>query len=59
MNVWIRLSDLHRVPVKCQNDHFYVFFAVEEFFSCVVRPDLTFLPIKEAVDVGLAQADEG
>ena len=35
------------------------FFAVEEFFSCLLRPDLTFLPIKEAVDVGLAQADEG
>jgi len=32
MNVWIRLSDLHRVPVKCQNDHYV---DDDDYFSCL------------------------
>ena len=38
---------------------FLIFFAVDEYFSCLVQPDLTLLPIEEAVDVRLAEADEG
>ena len=38
---------------------FPILFAVNEYISCLVRPDLTLLIIKEAVDVRLAEADEG
>ena len=38
---------------------FFTLFAVDEYFSCLVQPNLTLLPIEEAVDVRLAQADEG
>ena len=37
---------------------FFTLFAVDEYFSCLVQPDLALLPIEEAVHVRLAQADE-